>query len=101
ISLSSILTAHYAVYSESDLASRIYQAFESGQLVTLGSSGGPSDSNVAPSHLYALRNVVKNGNAYSFTLANPWGINGGIDGDNSKFYPGTATLNRPGLFDNF
>jgi hypothetical protein len=105
ISLSSILTASYAVYSESDLASRIYNAFTTGQLVTFCSIGGPrgnpSNSSVAPSHLYALLNVVQNGDAYSFTLGNPWGTGGGIDGDNGKFYPGSVTLSRDDLFSNF
>jgi len=81
-------------------ADSVMNAFLQGSFVVLCTGGSPNSSLVVPDHCYALLNYS---NA-TFTLFNPWGVNGGISGSNNKFYPGTINATcaaLPGNFDSW
>jgi hypothetical protein len=88
------------VTSENHLAGQIYQAFASGQLVTLGSLGSGTNHQVAGNHMYFLVGAQAVDGTYSFTLGNPWGAYGGSEGNNS--YPFiVSNVSVDDLFANF
>jgi hypothetical protein len=103
LSWNSLFHSSNEITSEDHMASKIADAFHSGQLVTFGSSGNGPSGLVAPNHMYALLNIDQTG---SFVLGNPWNPNpgsdgGGEDGDNQQWYPGQVTLSKDSLFHNF
>ncbi len=101
-SIFGVIESNGTVTSENHLASQIYQAFESGQLVTLGSNGNGTNGQVCGNHMYALIGAQDNDGAYSFTLGNPWGPAGGRPDANGNWYPGTVSnLSEGDLFSNF
>jgi hypothetical protein len=102
LSFLGVMESNGTVTSENHLASQIYQAFESGQLVTLGSNGNGTDGLVCGNHMYALIGASESDGAYSFTLGNPWGPNGGRSSSEANYYPGTVSdLSENTLFSNF
>ncbi len=102
LSFFGVIESNGTVTSENHLASQIYQAFESGQLVTLGSNGNGTNGLVCANHEYALIGATASDGIYSFTLGNPWGPGGGTDGNHGNWYPGTVpNLSVNDLFSNF
>ena len=105
------LTGSTELTSENHLASQIYSAFESGQLVTMGSNGNGTNGEVVPNHMYAVIGASLIDGAYSFILGNPWGPNG-AGGGSTNYYPGmvpdaaqlhagSTGLSENNLFSNF
>jgi hypothetical protein len=80
-------------------ANSVMNAFLQGNFVVMCTPDNPNSSQVVPEHCYALLNY--NGSTTSFTLYNPWGVNGGYSGDNGKYYPGFVTLTCAALPSNF
>jgi hypothetical protein len=103
LSIFGVTESDGTVTSEDHLASQIYQAFESGQLVTLGSNGNGTNGLVAANHMYALIGATKSDGAYSFTLGNPWGPDGNENSyGTGNRYPGTVSdLSENDLLSNF
>jgi hypothetical protein len=83
-------------------ATSIMDAYYQGSFVVLCTGSSPGSSQVDPNHDYAL--LSYNGATSSFTLFNPWGVNGGTSGDNGNHYPGFVTFScaqLPGAFDSW
>jgi hypothetical protein len=86
-----------SVSSPSITQSSLAAAWQSGQLIVLGTpplaAGTPTPSingvNIAGNHVYAV--VGYNSSTQTFTLFNPWGVNGGIDPQTGAFCAGTVT----------
>jgi uncharacterized delta-60 repeat protein len=74
--------------SSSDLAA----ALDAGQFVVLGTPNSCSRSDLEHNHAYAVLSYTYDANGYHFTLFNPWGINGGIDGGTGAFMPGFVAV---------
>ncbi|MBE9179811.1 pre-peptidase C-terminal domain-containing protein [Oculatella sp. LEGE 06141] len=95
------ITARNAVYNELTTAStdsKAIQAFNSGQLITFGTKGeGQIASNLVPGHSYAL--VDYNSSTRTFTLFNPWGVDGGYY--KSTYAPGFVKLTWSEITANF
>jgi Calpain family cysteine protease len=77
--------------------SNVASAWANGDLVVLCTGNAPSSVAVVPNHCYALVGL----SAGQFTLYNPWGVNGGTDGDNGMSYPGFFITSQVGLSGNF
>jgi hypothetical protein len=75
------------ITTEDSLASQIYQAFTSGQLVTLGSLGNGTNGQIVGDHDYFVIGAQAIDGTYNFTLGNPWGPNGGTAGGTTNTYP--------------
>jgi hypothetical protein len=83
-------------------ATLIMDAYYQGKFVVLCTGNNPGSSQVDPNHCYAL--LSYNGATSSFTLFNPWGVNGGTSADNGNYYPGFVTFScaqLPGAFDSW
>ncbi len=80
----------------------VMDAYYEGNFVVLCTGNNPGSSQVDPNHCYAL--LSYNGATSSFTLFNPWGVNGGTSADNGNYYPGFVTFScaqLPGAFDSW
>jgi hypothetical protein len=77
-------------------ANSVMDAFLHGSFVVLCTPESPNSSSVVPDHCYAL--LSYDATTSSFTLFNPWGVNGG------SHYPGFVTLTcaqLPGSFNSW
>jgi hypothetical protein len=78
-------SASHKGFSTSDITT----AWQNGQLITLGTNGSTTainGVNIAGNHEYAV--VGYDSSTQQFTLFNPWGVNGGTDGNTGLFCAG-------------
>jgi hypothetical protein len=78
------------------IASTSAADWQRGALVVLASLNTPANASIVGYHAYAVVNY--NAATDTYTLFNPWGIEGGYS---DKFYPGYVTIKGSGLAANF